>query len=318
VALKIEKTDPEAYESRARLMPSPTRDENWEIQYVLLILNRWKLIAAVTAVAVIATYVLTKTAMTKWYQATAIIEPIPEGAVENRVEGGLGGFGAGGMASFLMATGIDAQAQEYLTILRSYTFNTEVALHHNLTDFLLQDVSVKPTTERKIKMKLFDILKGRFKVDYSMQAHNLAVHFIDRDPIRAQEILQYYLDDLRELQRREAIKNAAAAIQSLEKEAASTGDSLLRENLYVLVARQVQRQKLAEVEADFAFRVLEAPVSPDRQYSPRASLNCFIVMMLMPIVMSLVIVIRHALRAGQKTEIPYPRPRSIGEHGASF
>ena len=54
--------------------------------------------------------------MTPWYQATAIIEPIPEGAVENRVEGGMGGFGGGGMSSFLMSTGIDSQAQEYLTI----------------------------------------------------------------------------------------------------------------------------------------------------------------------------------------------------------
>ena len=88
------------------------------------------------------------------------------------------------------------------------------------------------------------------------------------DPIRAQEILQYYLDDFRELQRQEAIRNASAAIQSLEKEAGSTGDSLLRENLYALAARQVERQKLAEVEADFAFKVLEQPVSPDRPYSP--------------------------------------------------
>ncbi len=68
-------------------------------------------------------------------------------------------------------------------------------------------------------MKLFDTLKGRFKVDYSIQGHNLSVHFIDRDPIRAQEILQFYLDDLRELQRQEAIRNASAAILSLEKEA---------------------------------------------------------------------------------------------------
>ena len=58
--------------------------------------------------------------MTPWYQATAIIEPVPEGAVENRVEGGIGGFAGGGMSSFLMSTGMDSQAQEYLTILRSY------------------------------------------------------------------------------------------------------------------------------------------------------------------------------------------------------
>ena len=223
--------------------------------------------------------------MTKWYQATAVIEPIPEGAVENRVEGGLGGLGGGSMSTFLMISGIDSQAQESLTILRSFTFNTQVALRHNLTDELLRDIDEKPKTQRKLQMRLFDVLRTRFSVDYSMQAHDLSVHFIDRDPIRAQEILQYYLTDLRELQRQDAIKNAGAAIESLEKEASSTGDSLLRENLYALVARQVQRQKLAEVEADFAFKILEPPISPDRPYSPRASINCLVMMMLTPLLM---------------------------------
>ena len=122
------------------------------------------------------------------------------------------------MSSLLMATGLDSQSQEYLTILRSFTFNTNVAIKHNLVDDLLDGRS-KPKTERKLKMKLFETLKGRFTVDYSLQAHNLNVHFIDRDPIRAQEIVQFYLDDLRELQRRDAIRNASDAILSLEKEA---------------------------------------------------------------------------------------------------
>jgi LPS O-antigen subunit length determinant protein (WzzB/FepE family) len=318
VALKIEKSDSETYETRTRLTPLPPREESLETQYILLLLARWRLIAAVTVVAVIATFVVTKLILTRWYQATAIIEPVPEGAVENRVEGGLGGIGGGGISSLLTATGVDSQAQEYLTILRSFTFNTEVALHHNLSGELLKDVTEKPSTERKLKMKLFDILKGRFKVDYSLQAHNLAVHYLDRDPIRAEEILQYYLDDLRELQRQDAIKNASAAIESLEKEATSTGDSLLRENLYALVARQLQREKLAEVEADFAFRVLEAPVSPDRPYSPRASVNCFLAMLLTPLIMSGVIVIRHTRRAAGKIDNLNARPRPVGEHGASF
>ncbi len=318
MALKIEKSDTESYDTRTRLAPLLLREESLESQYILLLLNSWKLIASATIVAIIGTYLLTKLAMTRWYQATAIIEPVPEGAVENRVEGGLGGIGGGGMASFLMATGIDSQAQEYLTILRSFTFNTEVAMHHNLTGELLKDVTEKPNTERKLKMKLFDILKGRFKVDYSMQAHNLSVHFLDRDPIRAQEILQFYLDDLRELQRQDAIKNAAAAIESLDKEASSTGDSLLKENLYALVARQVQREKLAEVEADFAFRVLEAPVSPDRPYSPHASLNCFLAMLLMPVIMSAIILIQHTMRGGEKINNLNARRRTLGEHGASF
>ena len=317
MARKIEKTESEAYELKGRLAPVSPLEEVSASPYLLLILSNWKLIAGITLVAVVVTFILTKTVMTPWFQATAIIEPIPEGAVENRVEGGMGGLAGGGMSSFLMATGIDSQAQEYLTILRSYTFNTEVAVRHNLTDDLLLDQK-RPKTERKLKMKLFDILKGRFKVEYSIQARNLSVHFIDLDPIRAQEILQYYLDDFRELQRQEAIRNASAAIESLEKEAQSTGDSLLRENLYALAARQVERQKLAEVEADFAFKVLEAPVSPDKQYSPHASINCFIAMLVTPMLVILVILLRHAWDSAHMLTAPAARRRSVGEHGAAF
>jgi LPS O-antigen subunit length determinant protein (WzzB/FepE family) len=316
VALKIEKVEPEGSEHKGRVAPFPI-SENSESPLLFLILERWRLIAAVTFVAIVATYILTKTVMTKWYQATATIEPVPEGAVENRVEGGMGGFAGGGMSSFLMATGMDSQAQEYLTILRSFTFNTDVAIKHKLVDDLLEDQE-RPKTERKLRMKLFDILKGRFKVEYSIQAHNLGVHFIDRDPIKAQEILQYYLDDLRESQRQETIQNASAAIQSLEKEAKATGDSLLSQNLYALVARQVQRQKLAEVEADFAFKLLEPPISPDKPYSPRASLNCFIVLLLMPLLMAAGIVLRHLWHSGRKQEPPQGRRRQLVDHGASF
>ncbi len=113
---------------RRRLAPVFPLGETSENLYILLVLDNWKLIAAVTFLAVVATYILTKTVMTKWYQATAVIEPIPEGAVENRVEGGMGGLGGAGMSTFLMVTGMDSQAQEYLTILRSFTFNTRVAL----------------------------------------------------------------------------------------------------------------------------------------------------------------------------------------------
>jgi len=319
VVLKIEKADSEIYESKARpapLFPVSGADEN---PYVLLVLENWKLIALVTFLIVVATYIVTKTLMTKWYQATAIIEPIPEGAVENRVEGGLGALGGGSMSTFLMISGIDSQAQESLTILRSFTFNTQVALRHNLSDELLRDIDEKPKTPRKLQMRLFDVLRTRFSVDYSMQAHDLSVHFIDRDPIRAQEILQYYLTDLRELQRQDAIKNAGAAIESLEKEASSTGDSLLRENLYALVARQVQRQKLAEVEADFAFKILEPPISPDRPYSPRASINCLVMMMLTPLLMIVYLAVRQLWRGGRaRTPASPARRRSIAEHELSF
>ena len=99
-----------------------------------------------------------------------------------------------------------------------------------------------------------------------------------------------------------------------------TADSLLRENLYALVARQVQQQKLAEVEADFAFKVLEPPVSPDRPYSPRASLNCFLVLILVPLLMAAAIVIRESRqgeRRSAKASYQRRRPRPTTTHPSS-
>ncbi len=328
MARKIEKAESEAYDLKGRLAPVTPHEEYSESHYLLLVLDQWKLIATITFVAIVITYVLTKTTMTPWYQATAIIEPIPEGAVENRVEGGIGGGGGGfrWRRDVLLPhvhTGMDSQAQEYLDYSPAAAIPsilTELAVRHNLTDDLLQGRTRSgPLPKRKPKNEAIRHIErvGLRSRHYSIQGHNLSVHFIDLDPLKAQEILQYYLDDLRELQRQEAIRNAAAAIQSLEKEAGSTGDSLLRENLYALAARQVERQKLAEVEADFAFKVLEAPVSPDKPYSPRALLNCFVVMLLTPLVAALVIIIRDTRRAGRKAETLQNRRKSI-EHGASF
>jgi hypothetical protein len=323
VALKVEAEDFDGSEIKARASSLAAIEENIVNPYVLLLLRHWTLVALVTVVAVVGTFIYTKWFATKWYRATAVIAPVPEGAVENRVEGGIGSLSMSGMSSFLMSSGTDAQAQEYMTILRSFAFNTDLALRHDLvSDLLGDDPDDRPKAERALRMRLFDTLGRRFSVDYSIQGQNLSVHFLERDPLIAQQVLQYYLDDLRALRRREAIKSASAAIASLEKEAKETGDSLLSQQLYGLVARQVQRQKLAEVESDFAFRVLDPPISPDKPYWPRARINCFIALIAAPLLMWLVLVI-YSLAAGidhrtGRTAAGRARPRAAGERNGAF
>ena len=79
MALKIEKAESEAYEiERPVGCRSCHTRRDCESRIILLILERWKSIAAVTVVVVIVTYILTKIVMTRWYQATAIIEPFPK------------------------------------------------------------------------------------------------------------------------------------------------------------------------------------------------------------------------------------------------
>jgi len=84
-------------------------------------------------------------------------------------------------------------------------------------------------------------------------------------------VLGWYLEALRERLRSQEVQSAALAAKSLEDEISRTSDSLLQSQLYELLARQIQREKLSQVEADFAFKVIEPPVVPDAKFSPHVA-----------------------------------------------
>jgi hypothetical protein len=75
---------------------------------------------------------------------------------------------------------------------------------------------------------------------------------------------------LRDKLRNEAVTTAGAAALSLQDEIRRTPDALLQNQLYELMAHQIQREKLAQVQANFAFKVIEPPVVPDHYYAPSA------------------------------------------------
>jgi hypothetical protein len=70
-------------------------------------------------------------------------------------------------------------------------------------------------------------------------------------------------------------------VLSLQDEIKQTPDALLQNQLYELMAHQIQREKLAEVQANFAYKLVEPPVVPDHYFAPsaraKATLDGFIV-----------------------------------------
>ena len=294
MALKIEKIDPEGFDKNRVTSLVLREDEapDYVSDAIATLISNWKLVALITFVVVAITFAVTKLMLTKWYRATAIIEPITEGGVEDRMQGGMGSVSGSDVAALMGLGGSsDQQAQEYMTILQSFAFNTAVARDHNLVDHILSHQSLlasllaRPrTTRRQVDMDVYESMEDLFSVEYSIQAGNLSLHFLDEDPLVAEKILNHYVNDLRQLLRQEAIRSSSAALESLEKEAKTTPDPMMAQNLYALIAKQIQRQKLAEVSADFAFKILEPPVSSDRPFTPRARVNCFLAMVLTPVV----------------------------------
>jgi hypothetical protein len=111
------------------------------------------------------------------------------------------------------------------------------------------------------------------RCDYSVKNSSMTMSFEDPSRERARRILGYEIDDLRERLRSREVRNAADAVASLNQQIMRISDSLLKQEIYQLIATQIQREELAAVEADFAFTVLQPPVAPDLPVWPRVLVN---------------------------------------------
>jgi len=248
--------------------------------YILALRERWRTIVSAAVAAAAVTALLTGLILPKWYRATAVIRPIATPAVESRIAGVLGGLGGGlgglgGLAASIGAGG-NNDAEEYIAILQGFQFNVTLSEHHHLSAELLRLrlLNFLYTSKPKdLDWTIYRILKKHFECDYSIKTGNISLAFEARNRRDAEDILNYYIDDLRDMLRAREISGAASAIDSLEAEANSTPDSLLRSQLYDLVAKQVERKKMAQVEADFAFRVLDPPAASDKPYRPAVVLD---------------------------------------------
>lgn len=266
--------------------PPEAYDEEVDLrEYLEALANRWRLIAATTIAAMLATAIVTGLAMTKWYRAEAIIRPITANAVQGRLSGllgGMGGFGGmGGLGAGLIGGESSNPASEYMPVLKSFDFTSRLIAGHNLASrlrvggwALFGGAPADPQWAR------YRAMRKRFDCEFSLRSGNLTLYYQDPDRAMAETVLGFYISDLRELLRHEQIRDATEAIDSLRAESRDTADNLLQTQLYELLARQIQQQKLAQVQADFAFKVLVAPTAPDKPYRPQVLLDAVLAGML--------------------------------------
>jgi hypothetical protein len=154
-----------------------------------------------------------------------------------------------------------------------------LAEHYHLSADLLKPGLLgflRGSNPKDLNWSMYRALKKRFDYDNSIKTGNITLSFEARDRRDAEKILGYYINDLRDLLREREISGASSAIASLEAEAKVTPDAVLRSELYELVAKQVQRMKMAQVEADFAFQVLDPPAASDKPYRPRVLVDCML------------------------------------------
>jgi hypothetical protein len=247
------------------------------LPYLLVLRQSWRTIAAVAALSFVAGLLITKFLIVKSYRAMAILRPTPKLTTQGRLAGLVVPDNLGSFAGLMGGRAAD-EAAEYTTILQSFVFTNALIDRHHVAPkpagISFNPLSYLGSGESDPQWQRYRLMESRFSCEYSPKTGNIALYYEDRSAADAQRILNYYIDDLRDQLRRSEVQDAATAIDSLKIEARSASDYLLQTQLYELIARQMQQLELAQVQADFAFNVLEPPIAPRRAYRPSIPLNC--------------------------------------------
>lgn len=259
---------------------SPEADSDLIRTYAIVLCGWWKELAFGALICAALVGAISKYYLSRWYTATAIIRPVPQNAIQGQLLGLMSGFGAGGGAMTGLFGGSGAaDANEYVAILNSFAFMRNLIRSHHLLPNLLPGFVSSPAqfnASRELQWSAYGQLRERFRSSYSVRTGNITLRYEARSPTSAEQVEGYFIHDLREQLRHRQIRDTVAAIDSLREEAERSADPMIESALYQMIATQIQREKLAEVQADFAFMVLEPPAAPYRHSWPPTMMFCLL------------------------------------------
>ncbi|MGO9062629.1 MAG: hypothetical protein ACLQU2_35480 [Candidatus Binataceae bacterium] len=184
-------------------------------------------------------------------------------------------------------------------------FNAGLAESHNLSPIILRHKTLLTHLLLALgsgnasvpgRSTLSRLMLSRLDCTYEEGTGNLTIKFIDPDPAVAARILTLYVDSLRHKLRDRAIASAAAAVKALQTATADTSDALIVGQLDQLLAQQIQQLETSEVEADFAFVVIDPPIVPPAPYSPQTLVNTLAAGILTPFLMCGWLILRERMR----------------------
>ena len=263
---------------------------------LVVLARNWKLLVCATSVATLVCAFLAMFVMTKWYRAEAVLRPVSE-LMPNRLAVSERPLNVSSLLDQVVPT---SRAEELMTTVESFQFTLAMVKNHHLERALLTTKHWRLWNRHPDpSWEIYRTLQERFSCDYSISTGNLTLYYLDRDRTMAQTILGFYVDDLRAKLREEQVGTTTATAKSLRDEAGSTPDTLLQQQLFQLIAEQLQQQKLAMVDANFAFKVIDAPRASDRPYSPSVLLVSGLAFVVTLFISCLIILTREQFTYGE-------------------
>jgi uncharacterized protein involved in exopolysaccharide biosynthesis len=275
-------------------------DEINLVDYWRVLLKHKKLIGRIVLVVVVATAVLSLF-MTNIFQAKALITPVGSkdtgGGTLSVLAQQLGGLP--GLTALPMPG--TASLAELVNLLNSNIVRTKMIEKNNLLPVLFHEqwdpekkewkkgLSLNPmvllrkvisvvtppdTNARKKEGGAPDIQDGLralgdvVTVRQNIKENTVTITVDYPDPETAAGMAAQLLDALNDHMTGESKRVAKLNKEYLEDQIAKNSDFIIKQKIYNLVAQQIETIMMAEVKENFAFKILDPPIVPDKKIKP--------------------------------------------------
>lgn len=291
--------------------PLPQSQLGWQehgdeidLREVFATLWRGKLVITAITLCVVATAVCITFAFDKRYDAAVVFTAVPDNGTSGSLGGG-GGLGAqlGGLASLagLSLSGNERKA-EFLAVLQSQSLAERFITENNLLPVFFKDDwdSVLSQWENQEDAptlweagQYFKKKVRRLTTDNKTGISTLTISWTD--PSVASAWANQLLAMANEYVRSRAISEAEGNIDYLNEQLSKTTVVAVQNSITRLLENEINRAMLARAGQEYAFRVIDPAVKPDRASFPNRKLFAALGFVLGLLVSVAVVLIRDAL-----------------------
>ena len=98
------------------------------------------------------------------------------------------------------------------------------------------------------------------------------------DPSYAKMMMDYYLIELSDSLREDELNDAREYQQQLRAQIEKASDASLKEEIYTLLAKEIENEALTRSQNPYGFQILDSPIAPnpDENVKPNRTLICLL------------------------------------------
>ncbi len=266
----------------------PPYDEEDEINlldlFIVLLKHKWLIMGLVFFAGIGA--VFTTLLMSNIYRSEATI--IPRREERSTSSSTLSALRSlSGLGDDLLDLGAGGSTEKFQIVLESQILTSRILSKHKheILPFLYEDAWDKDkkawkTNPSPTTQTITRTIRGLLSVQKE-KSGVLKLHVDFKDPSFAKNMVDYYLTELSESLREETLMDALENQRFLRRQLERTSDVLMKEKIYDMLAREIEKETFARAQKYYSFLVLDPPIVQDldKRVAPKRKFICILSVM---------------------------------------